>query len=1011
MEPPECVWDAEQGLVVLYRHAADRAPQADLSLVVAPDAAPAWYAGDFPADWPLWAIKAPGSGSFRLLGYPRGALPPTGPARRAAAAASPHPSIDPSIDPAADPSPGLADGSLFSIRFSAALRLDLRRPASPGHPIRAWLFHPPASGGQAPAVQPLSVPNDCSLVAALETWGWRPGGPVGLAAMCQTGGQTGGQTGHQPGRRLGNARGPLMTPLQGAAIDCIFTLVPDAEPPELTLPGFQHLQAPALALDLTAFGAAADNVRTAFWCFHHPHGPGRDIRHWSGHELPLVDDAEGRRLLVCRFDDACHLDRFGVYFASGARLHPRDDAEPDRAPTLALQGPAAAGGAECLVALFRGDTCHLLPSQAPRYAAVGREYCSDADPGGFDLPRAAAWLAADPRLGAAPDVDWHGAGAASAFTLLAYADVLTRLLAVPMSAAARAAHRQVQAQGLLAFAGFTRRPDLAFALLAEPALRARLAASATRPGALLDPTLTAPVAALAAALEPDAGDLGAWVAAASPSTQQALWQFLLAGGQASHWQALHLQPDDLPDDLAAFADRLRHAFAELPAWIVATRADLGQPPLPDLPLQRLADAEARAAGRTAAAAAVRAEFDGIAALLPRARARGGDALIQAFGAALDGGRVAATEVLRRRLLAALAGGDPRRLTLAMLVAELRTRAVLWGLSEWLAVRPMAAPEDPVAAGPATSSASALPVPTIDPAPAPLMNPTPAPTPEPAPELTPEPTLAPAPAPDAAPAAPAAAPRPQFAARPHGQSARRIALVELAPAPAPTPGPAAAPAPGPGPAVSPQSEPVSNLVSAAITADQPTPTPATTPTPLDPAAVLRWCDRVLARAAPDWPPPGGATAPLDAAVRTAQLAELYEVWGLDDPQPVALPAWTGARAAAHARHAAAIAATGWQMREALLAAGATGLLGLVDRLVAAREQLAADAVHAGLRAEIDAARAAARRPAGCQPHESAAALADLARQLGTSGPERWETIAAAADALDHPDPITDEDEHR
>lgn len=944
MEPPECVWDADLGLVLLCRDAAAGMAQRDLSLVVAPDDAPAWYAGDFPADWPRWAIKAPSAGSFQLLGYPRGALPASAGRPDPAAAVPPEPGSvalgDPSSDlaselpgdPSNDSLPGqagaLPDGRLFELRFCHALGLDPRRPASPGHPIRAWLFHPPARTGQAPAVQPLSVPPDCSLGAALDLWGWRPDGPIGLAAQREQA--------PPPGAAFATRRGPLTTPLQAATIDCIFTLVPDTQAPELALPGFEQLQAPALALDLSAFGAAAETVRAAFWCFHHPHGPGRDIRHWLGHELPLVDAGQGRQLLVCRFDDACHLDHFGCYFAGGPRLYARDDAEPDLPPTVALQGLGTGDGSACLVARFHGDTCQLLPALASRYAAVAREYCSVADPGGFSLPRAAAWLAADPALRAVPHSDWQGAGAASAFTLLAYADWLTRLFATP----AAAVRRQAQAQGLGSFAGFVRRPDLALALLAEPALAARLATSPPRPGTLLDPSQLAPVAALAAALEPHANGLGAWVAAAPPVVQQALWSFLLAGGQASHWRALALRPQDLPADLAALAARLRQAFAELPGWISATRADLGQPPLPDLPLTRLADAEARAAAPAAAAAAIRAEYDRLAALLPEAAGSSCEALITAFDTALAAGKVATGEVLQRRLQAALATGDPRHQRLAQLIGDLRTRAVLWGLETWRQMRSGVAP----AVAPANSTAAP-----------------PAPT-------------------DAAPSPPA--------------------LVELTTASAHPP------------ASVPVSAPVSTQAPASAS-DPPAP-PVSDPrasAPIDVsssrsdlARLEHWCDRVLALAAPDWPPPGTANPPLDAAQRTARLAKLYAFWGLDRGHALPLPGWTGARAAAHARHAAAIAANGGQVRQAARAAGAMDLLPVVERLVAAREQLAAASVHAGLRTEIDvlAATAAPAR---------AAALADLGRQLRRSGPERWEALAAAADALVAPDPITDENRER
>jgi len=76
MELPECAWDLEQGLVVLWRAAA-QAPETDpgFTLVVASaDGAERYFAGDWPAAQTFFTLKAPASGRFEIQLYPLGAL-------------------------------------------------------------------------------------------------------------------------------------------------------------------------------------------------------------------------------------------------------------------------------------------------------------------------------------------------------------------------------------------------------------------------------------------------------------------------------------------------------------------------------------------------------------------------------------------------------------------------------------------------------------------------------------------------------------------------------------------------------------------------------------------------------------------------------------------------------------------------------------------------------------------------------------------------------------------------
>lgn len=855
---PACAWDAGLGLLVLYRQPG--AVDGGFSLVVAPGGGlPPWYAGELPADAPLWVIRVPADGAFRLLLYPAGAPVPL----------------------LGEPPP-LADGTPAVLAFDARLRVDPERPPGARARYEGFLLRGAGAGPLPCAVRSFEV-GGAETLAEVLGGDWDDQGITVFRAI-------------DAGPLV--LRGPAMHPLRvaGGGLDVHFTLVPDppaAAADAVCTPAFAALAAPAIAVDLSAFGDAAEELRAGLWFFHHPHGPERGVAHWSGADLPLLTDEQGGRFLLFTADDACHLDLLGVATGGAPLLVPRAD------PALPLRGlPEPPAATDCLLMLYHGDAWLLPAATAAAYAALAREHCAPLDLAALTLTRDAAWLGERLHHG-----DWRGAQHAEAFTLAGFAYWRGRLDAVAGAALAR---HGIQTG---AFVPFAARADLLCALLAEPALGRLLGRAAPAPGGLLAVGARAPVAALAATLEPDLPDLAAWVDGQGAEVQRALWRWLLAGGRARDWRALGIPaaatrgPDGSPLSDAALADlvaRLAGAWGADPGGaLAATAADLDLPlPAPGGFTAALARADALAGARAVLAEEV-SRVNGELGALPDLTPLGLAPVLAGLGAALAGDGVAAPEVLRGRLLSALGGRGPQALELAATVTDLRTRGVLLALAGRLGVGAAPAPE----AG---------------------------------------------------------------------------AAIMFAPPAAAPPGPGAAP-----------SAPAPDPVAAAPAADRPPVTP-----PATPGDALRWCLATLQRAEASWPPAAGPVPDLAQGLAdcAALLADLDAWWGLTEAQPVAAPRWTGPQADQARAMIAAIASQGWQVRGVLEAAQgdpvADRLRGVLDRIVAAREYLVADALWAGIRGRLAAL-----------PEDGP--LAALRGRADLAGPDQWPALAAAL-GQDSPD---------
>ncbi len=905
MELPECAWDLEQGLVVLWRAAA-QAPETDpgFTLVVASaDGAERYFAGDWPAAQTFFTLKAPASGRFEIQLYPLGALA--------------------ALD---GPPPALPDGTPATLALDARLQVSTDHPA--GHqPIRGWLLLPPEDDSGWPSPQPIDVPPHATLIDTLADAGWTADGHIGLAVA------------RHAADAAACARGPMSNPLRpDAVLDCIFTLIPDDTPPPLALPSFATLGAPAIYVDVTAFGAALDELRAALWFFHRRYGPDDDLRGWSGLQVPVWDDAEsGRRYLACVFDDACHLDHIGVLTAGGTLLEPLPDAPPDAEPSLALhhRSEAPLGVSDCIAALFHGDACLLLPDLAAEYKARAPAECAELDTEALHLHLNSAWL----DLSELSDVaDWQGAAAAEPFTLLAYLDLLEQTLADTDPALVPLA--DLLGIGARRFADFAQQPQLAYALVQEPQLRQRLAQAITAEADISVGELT-PAAMLAALLEPNAGQLCHALQQRSPALQRAVWRYLLAGGRAEDWLRLDM-PAELADtaNLADLARRIGNGLAaKAPAYVVATLADIGAAPLADLPLTRLPQVLARAEAMEQAAAALRQDLKKASPALQQFRpglTPDVRELLPRFEAAFGTGRVAAMETLRGRLLAALSGATDS-MALRMAVSDLRTRVALWWLAGALAV----ATDDGLAEG----------------------------TP---PRVEPEPVPNPPPSDGHADAIAATRPRPDTRApteqSPDPADAEDTAAQAGDPPQATDASAAALPPPSEASTATPRPEPVSALQA------------------------LAWCRALLIDGETRWPPADAtAAAAADLDLCEADIAEREELWGMDGPHPYALPAWTGERAERHralAEHIRDIAGRLTKGAKANAEDDTGTLRTLIEDILALREQIAADLLWT----EIKQAGTMALRAA--RPEHRA----DLAQRIDYAAPPDWDALAQELEGL-------------
>ncbi len=964
MEPqqgamPACAWDTRHGVVVLYRHHGRPEEQRALALVVEPaDGGAPYFAGDFLADRLIWAVRAPRAGRFRLAFH---ALGP--PARMDAEAP-------------------------LRIAFNDQLQVEHTTPIGPGQRLMGWLFRR-AGAGRRPGAEPLRGLDDGKTLADLlrEPY-WDPGERVGIAIARYTG--------HGGDLELG----PAFSPQRGGAVQQIpvaFELFNDSHPlPEdsVRVIGFRvdapnpvtgrqltELQMPGLVVDLSAFGERAESVRHQLVFIHRPHGPEARFLHLRGSDLELHTDGEGRCWVAWACDSGCLLDLIGVFYAGGEHLTPA----PSRTRGLELYAHGQPPDTQCLLAQFFGSQFRLLPTHAADYAAWAREALGPLDMTEVELQLFSAWVTADERL---READWRGAEDAEAFTLLAYAEVLGLLL--DASASARADLPQLLDRhgiGFRSFAAFERRPDVALAIAAMPRVQALLRRPRLAGAALLDAAPRSPVAALAAALEPDAAGLPGWIEDQPPSLQRAVWLFLLAGGKAEHWHRLGLAAAAADTDLRQLAQRLQVALAPIPPYIAAGMEDLGEDPARLRPPRDLDEAEARLALMQDVGQALTAELTQASTALGRLHAAWAldpVGISKAFGAALEARAVPDLAQLRRRVLNLMpglvaSGGAAVEQGLALAVAELtalahgvRTRLALWGLAQALEAMHAA----PASMGPAVESAAdAEPASAPTPLPSPQSSPAPAPTPR---------TVA---APRAAPALhanpPGAAatspPPPATATAPENDWEGGFGFEPVAANDGFEPGAAEV---GP-PAAAPASAAPSDL-------------------PFDAGAdhrglLMAWCHLVLRRQAWAFPPRMGLVdaAGLDLDQIEVELEDAEDYWGLlDHEQPLALPPWQGARAGQHRElHADILAgaerAADW-LRRASAAGGEDldGLSALIGRIAAAAEQIAADALWDGIKGRAESAIGG----------ERGALIAELRARMGAGPPARWEALAAELDDL-------------
>jgi len=650
---PECAWDAKHGVVVLYRPEAEGARPQGYALAVELDGERTrYFAGDFPADRLIWAVKAPTEGSFKLLFYP--------------------------LD-----SPSRLNGQpLIAIPFDDQLRVNHQLLAGRQYRVRGWCL---------PAEDPIEVPVGTSLTEMLAAGGWEAGARVGLTVT-----RYGGDAQDSP-------RGPAIHPLRerGAFIDVRFTYVQDprtasAQGEDVRVAGFRDLEAPAIVVDLTAFGDLAESLQDGFCFIHRPHGAESAFSRTFGATLPL-EVSDDHRLLVWVCDDACHLDHVGVYFSGGSRLRLRE------APDITIRGYEGAPGEECLVALFYGRDFLILPTHAEEFAVDGQKPCAPLDMTEVEIQLYAAWVVADEQFHSA---DWRGAEDAEAFTLTAYADILAQILNAGVTGSGREDLPDLMRRhgvGFRAFAEFARRPDLACALFGHPRLqRLLLRGDRSLTRVLEEDRWLSLSALLAAALEPGAEGLARWIENEPLGVQRALWLFMLAGGKASAWRDLKIPSATADGDLTRLVGLLRlvheAALPNFPAFIGATLQDLGEDPgILTSPLRSLTDAQDRQAAILRATAAVRGELERanreLSGALP-GRQLDPTGCPRGFSAALDAGPVPDVAALRRQVLGSVPLGSAA-VNLSAAVLDLRTRVVLWGLQGLLAPhRPPPPPPPP-----------------------------------------------------------------------------------------------------------------------------------------------------------------------------------------------------------------------------------------------------------------------------------------------------------------------------
>lgn len=635
--PPECAWDTEHGLLVLFPHHQEDAAHGH-ALVVVPDNGTApYYAGDLPAASRLWAIKAPRSGRFRLAFHPL----ETG---------------------------GLNAPPTAEILFDDALAVDPLAQAGADHQVTGFHFRnrQPQAGLAGVLLEPIELPAGHPLGDV---------DPQPLDADAEPSAFT-------LIRRLdpgaASPRGPATAPRRRAdqVLDVRFTVAAERgtlPADAVRLKDFDSFDVPTLIVDLTPLGDLAETAKTGIVFVHRPYGDADGFLRLHGAELPLAVDDDDRKLLVWHCEAATYLDQLGVYWSGKPSLR----LQADQDTGIEVRGNAPDTAVECLVGLFHGDAYWLLPDQAAEVARTLRDHCPALDMAKLEADRRTAWLNGDPRL---RNADWRGAETAGPFTVWLFADLLAH------SRAQEGAASLVYQDLFHRFAAFARRPDLACVLLADRDLGALVDKD---PRWDLEPWLDdrhgGPAAALAAALEPADTDLPTWVDDQSPAVQRLLWQFMLAGGRASQWRDLAIPPEAAAKGLPRLVDRLRLALVSpLPDWLIVTLRDLDMDPAGLVIEPRsLADAELRLSRLQQANSTLNRECQRVNRALSDTSWPGRldpRALAPIFDERLRRGEVATAAELRRRLLTHCSGDDANA-ALAELITELKTRLALWGLGE------------------------------------------------------------------------------------------------------------------------------------------------------------------------------------------------------------------------------------------------------------------------------------------------------------------------------------------
>jgi hypothetical protein len=651
----ECAWDATHDVVLLHRPPTSDGETGDLRVAIAfAGGADYYFAGVFPADWRLWAVQAPAGGDFRLAFYP--------------------------VDSGAGSTDTRA-APVQEVRFARELTLSPRQQVPHGHKLCGRIYGPREGLRRVARSGPVVLGPGRCLEDWLDEKNLRPPLRFGISiAACEDGAQGPDRhpfRDHETAVPVRIARLPDLEPLPAGAVHLRgFAVFGRGDDPA----AFDGLTFPVCEVDLTAFGMAADQVRLSLTFFHRPFLGGTQggvVRHVHGRSLPLREQG-GRRFVRWACREGCHRDLLGVHLAGGHALTALTAAQD---PNCLLREPVAFGA--CITVLYLGDRCIPHPSLA-EIVAADQEVSPDLV--AVEIARFASWVAADERLHSGATLS--GAQRAEACTLFAFVELLGELERVMQAADGRdplAALLRPLGLGLRSFGEFIRRPDLVFAAVALPQLRARLAAAGRGLRLPAQAAGMSLVAFLAAALEGGDADLAAWVDA-RPEAQPLLWRLLLSGMPLSRLRAAGLEPDGPvaePERLAANLDLCLDPAARELAAALLDDLGLAAAPLAQAP-RRLGDVEplCRLMGR--AEVGLVDDLERAAAVLTAAGlpAPAGVMVVKAaLAQALAQGTLVPREALLRRT--ARAWTDAGSGAAAPLAGEIRTRAALLAMIEAL----------------------------------------------------------------------------------------------------------------------------------------------------------------------------------------------------------------------------------------------------------------------------------------------------------------------------------------